>query len=151
MLFGVFHGPEPGDHHDAKGHEPAVMVWPLVPLAIGALLLGYLEWPSAMLSHRLASTVAHSEPVSALSTPGMIAFGLGVMGFVIAGVMRQRGGPSPTSSASEPVGVRWVEPIAAAAESLSRALGTVHSGHLGRYLLASIVGIVVIVWIGLKG
>ena len=77
MLFGVFHGPEPGDHHDAKGHEPAVMVWPLVPLAIGALLLGYLEWPSAMLSHRLASTVAHSEPVSALSTPGMIAFEIG--------------------------------------------------------------------------
>jgi hypothetical protein len=30
-------------------------------------------------------------------------------------------------------------------------LGGVHSGQLGRYLLASLIGIVVIVWIGMRG
>ena len=51
----------------------------------------------------------------------------------------------------EPVGVGWVEPIASGSEALSRMLGGVHSGQLGRYLLASLVGIVVIVWIGMRG
>ena len=152
MFFAVFHGPEPqqdagGEHHEA---EPATMRWPLVPLAAGALLLGYLEWPNAILSQLLAGSVEHAEPVSAISPIGLAAFALGIVGFGAAAFWRGKVASS-ISTEAEPVGVRWVEPIAAAANGISRSLAGVHSGHLGRYLLASLIGIVAIVWIGLRG
>jgi NADH-quinone oxidoreductase subunit L len=152
MFFGVFHGPDRTDqaqdeHSEA---EPAVMRWPLVPLAIGALMLGYLEWPVPILSTLLQGAVQHAEPVSAVSMIGLVASGLGILGFGAAALLRGRTVTVPTTK-GEPVGVGWVEPIASASEALSRMLGGVHSGQLGRYLLASLVGIVVIVWIGMRG
>jgi NADH-quinone oxidoreductase subunit L len=152
MFFSVFHGPEPAEHADGDQHEaePALMRWPLLPLAAGALLLGYLEWPYGLLSHLLSSVVGGVESVAAISSMGLAAAGLGLLGFVAAGLWRTRVAPSPPIGV-EPVGVRWVEPIASAAEAMSRMLGGVHSGHLGRYLLASLIGIVVIVWIGMRG
>jgi NADH-quinone oxidoreductase subunit L len=152
MFFGVFHGPDRTDqaqdeHSEA---EPAVMRWPLVPLAIGALMLGYLEWPVPALSTWLQGAVQHAEPVSAVSMIGLVASGLGILGFGAAALLRGRTVTVPTTK-GEPVGVGWVEPIASASEALSRMLGGVHSGQLGRYLLASLVGIVVIVWIGMRG
>jgi NADH-quinone oxidoreductase subunit L len=152
MFFGVFHGPDRTDrtldaHSDA---EPAVMCWPLVPLAVGALVLGYLEWPAPILSTLLQGAVQHAESVSAVSMIGLVASGLGILGFGGAALLRGRAATVPTAK-GEPVGVGWVEPIASASEALSRMLGGVHSGQLGRYLLASLVGIVVIVWIGMRG
>jgi NADH-quinone oxidoreductase subunit L len=152
MFFGVFHGPEPLMHADADRHEaePPLMRWPLVPLAAGALLLGYLEWPFGLLSHLLRGVVGDVEPVAAISSIGLAASVLGILGFAAAGLWRRRVAFAP-STVVEPVGVRWVEPIASAAEAMSRLLGGVHSGQLGRYLLASLIGIVVIVWIGMRG
>jgi NADH-quinone oxidoreductase subunit L len=151
MFFGVFHGPERTDHgHDDDQAEPALMRWPLVPLAVGALVLGYLEWPMPILSRLLAGAIQHAEPVSAVSMIGLVASGLGLLGFLAAALWRSRVAAAPAPE-HEPVGVLWVEPIAAASESLSRMLGGVHSGQLGRYLLASLIGIVVIMWIGMRG
>jgi NADH-quinone oxidoreductase subunit L len=151
MFFGVFHGSDysaDGEHEHTEV-EPAPMRWPLMPLAIGALILGYLEWPYGILSRLLGGAVVHAEPVSAVSTIGSVAAGLGILGFAAAGFLRGRTA-GVTVPVSEPVGVRWVEPIASTSEALSRLLGGVHSGHLGRYLLASLIGIVAIIWIGLR-
>jgi NADH-quinone oxidoreductase subunit L len=46
-------------HHD---HEPAILIMPLIALAIGALLAGYLNWPGEQLGHFL-----HNSPSISLS------------------------------------------------------------------------------------
>lgn len=47
------HAPEPGHHHN---HEPFVMIFPLVILAIGALLVGYINFPAEWLSDFLGKS-----------------------------------------------------------------------------------------------
>jgi NADH-quinone oxidoreductase subunit L len=151
MLFRVFHGPSHAAHAEHADHgEPKLMAWPLAPMALGAILLGYIEWPGGFFSHQLAGAVGHVEPAQALSPMGIAAFVLGIAGFAAAAMASRRASVVKADKGVEPVGVAWVEPIASAAESLSRALGTVHSGQLGRYLLVSLVGIVVILWIGIR-
>ena len=81
LYFQVFEGPEVlpsapesadghssadshdhGHHDEHHDHEPAIMVLPLIALAIGALLAGYLNWPGEQLGHFL-----HNSPSIALS------------------------------------------------------------------------------------
>jgi NADH-quinone oxidoreductase subunit L len=47
-----------GHHHN---HEPAVMIWPLVALAIGALVAGYINWPKAKLGEFLGESPSFSQ------------------------------------------------------------------------------------------
>jgi NADH-quinone oxidoreductase subunit L len=54
------HQPAPHDaHKEHHSHEPAVMMIPLVILAIGALLAGYLNWPER---ERSLSGLLHQSP-----------------------------------------------------------------------------------------
>src|SRR5690606_37599110 len=47
LFFGVFHGPVRTPVH----HKPdSLLTLPLWPLIIGAVILGYLEWPAPWLS-----------------------------------------------------------------------------------------------------
>ena len=74
LYFRVFEGPEvlPEPSPDAHGHghddhahhnhEPAIMILPLVVLAIGAVLAGYLNWPKESLGEFLGQSpsLAHA-------------------------------------------------------------------------------------------
>jgi NADH-quinone oxidoreductase subunit L len=44
------HAHEPHEHHD---HEPKLMIWPLVVLAMGAIFAGYFNFPGHQLAHFL--------------------------------------------------------------------------------------------------
>jgi NADH-quinone oxidoreductase subunit L len=81
LYFRVFEGPEilptapapahghdsadahdHGHHDEHHDHEPAIMIMPLMALAIGALLAGYLNWPAEQLGHFL-----HNSPSISLA------------------------------------------------------------------------------------
>jgi NAD(P)H-quinone oxidoreductase subunit 5 len=57
---GAAHGGHGGGHH--HNHEPAVMIFPLVVLAVGAMLAGFFNWPA----EHLGDFLGHS-PSFALS------------------------------------------------------------------------------------
>jgi NADH-quinone oxidoreductase subunit L len=44
------------DHDEHHNHEPFIMIFPLVILAIGAVLAGYLNWPAPALSEFLGKS-----------------------------------------------------------------------------------------------
>ncbi len=44
------------EHHPHHSHESAVMIWPLVILALGAMLAGYINWPGHALGHFLGQS-----------------------------------------------------------------------------------------------
>jgi NADH-quinone oxidoreductase subunit L len=46
------------DHH--HNHEPSIMIYPLIVLAIGAVLAGYINWPEKMAEHGLADFLGYS-------------------------------------------------------------------------------------------
>ncbi len=54
---GDAHDDRHDDHHDAHddhhNHEPMIMIFPLMVLAVGALAAGYLNWPQAHLANFL--------------------------------------------------------------------------------------------------
>jgi NADH:ubiquinone oxidoreductase subunit 5 (subunit L)/multisubunit Na+/H+ antiporter MnhA subunit len=169
LFFGVFHGPagaessvlraEPASAHAARGtqhsvlHKPSpLLLWPLLPLAIGALLLGYLEWPVPALATVLGDTAGHAEPAHFTTPLGFFAGVLGLAGFALAG---WRGGERAAAErrhaaekAREPEG-GWVEAVGDFGANLSGRLAAAHSGQLGQYALASVLGIALILLIGL--
>ena len=50
------------DHdHGHHNHEPAIMILPLIVLAIGAVIAGYLNWPKEGLGHFLAGSPSISH------------------------------------------------------------------------------------------
>jgi NADH-quinone oxidoreductase subunit L len=52
------HGGHGGHDHGHHNHEPAIMIIPLVVLAVGAVLAGYLNWPER--HHDLGHFLRHS-------------------------------------------------------------------------------------------
>jgi len=44
--------------HDTAEHskEPAIMIWPLIALAVGAALAGFLNWPKESLGEFLSNS-----------------------------------------------------------------------------------------------
>ncbi|MFN8523389.1 MAG: proton-conducting transporter membrane subunit [Chloroflexota bacterium] len=143
LFFGVFYGP-PADGHDVHAPSP-LMSWPLVPLAIGAVVLGYLEWPSGALSGVLGDTVGHPEHLNFASMIGLFAAVLGIAGFALspwffANSYSKRGEAGSTDS--------WVVATASLGGALAARLAGAHSGRLGSYAMASILGIVALVAVG---
>src|SRR5690606_23003883 len=47
-------------HHE-HNHEPMIMMLPLFVLAIGAVLVGYLNWPSHQLGHFLGQSPSFQQ------------------------------------------------------------------------------------------
>jgi NADH-quinone oxidoreductase subunit L len=75
LFFIVFDGPREG----SEPHAPSpLMIWPLVPLAIGAILLGYVEFPAHGLSGLVGPAVAEAELVGLISPVGLVAAVLGL-------------------------------------------------------------------------
>jgi len=162
LFFGVFHGPK---KYHGPIHQPAgVMLWPLVPLAIGAVLLGYLEWPVPLLSRVLGGTVGPAEAVHFPSVMGLAAGALGLVGFGIAG---WRPAAQPVR-ATAPVaahhdghgdhyvedlepGVGWADWAAEQGYGLANAVAGVQSGHLSRYIFISVLGVAAILLLTLAG
>jgi NADH:ubiquinone oxidoreductase subunit 5 (subunit L)/multisubunit Na+/H+ antiporter MnhA subunit len=163
LFFGVFHGPKRFEGHIHP--ESGLMLWPLVPLAIGAVVLGYIEWPGQGLSHLLAETVGESEPfVPSINT--LIAGALGIAGFVLspwffkpqvavrpAAVAHADGHEieHETEHYVEPLepNVGWSDALADACYGIANVVARVQSGQLGRYIFVSVLGLAAILLVTL--
>ncbi len=166
LFFGVFYGaPERTEDRGPRteeaepsppssvlrppsAHEPAVMLWPLAPLAIGAVLLGYLEWPLPLLSAALGDTVGHAEPVRLVSPLGIFAGLLGLAGFALAAWRTRERAPERDR---KPVEGGWVDLVADLGSGLAGRLAALHSGQLGRYAMLSVLAIALVLLLGLLG
>jgi NADH-quinone oxidoreductase subunit L len=62
-------------HHD---HEPPLMIVPLIVLAIGAVLAGYLNWPGERLGHFLGGSPSFAQAYGMLTSPDPAGFGIHV-------------------------------------------------------------------------
>lgn len=167
LFFGVFHGPNPNaepqalahaasteesapvTHHSSLGthHVSGLLTWPLLPLALGAILLGYLNWPSGGLSALLAPALGEAPASHIISPIGLAAGGLGVIGMLLAGWWRQRARVAP---AKQPGRAGWVDVVAAAGYRMAQGVAAVHSGQLARYAFVTFVGVAVILFLGLN-
>jgi NADH-quinone oxidoreductase subunit L len=105
MIFVVFHG-EPRDHHAYEhAHEsPSVMTVPLIILAVGALLAGFLNLPAIfggnqIVSHWLAPSLTEHHPHASVLLE-VLAIGASVIafaiGFKIAYTKFGNGAPEPS-------------------------------------------------------
>ena len=142
LFFGVFGGPRnppEADHPHAPG---PLLIWPLAPLAFGAILLGYLEYPGHGLSRLLGPVVGPPESAVGLITPiGLVAGLLGLAGFGVAYWWSQRAG---AGARLPETGLRWVDATATASYDLADQVAAIHSGRLGAYVLTSVVGLAVV-------
>ncbi|MCC7370155.1 MAG: NADH-quinone oxidoreductase subunit L [Chloroflexi bacterium] len=157
LFFGVFHGPK---RYHGTIHTPAgTMLWSLVPLAIGAVVLGYLEWPAPLLSNLLRGTAGEAEAIHFPTLIGLIPGVLGLAGFFIAGWRPSAQPVAATASAHagehyvEPLepGVGWADWAADGSYAVAGAVARFQSGHLGRYILISVLGVAVILLVTLAG
>jgi NADH-quinone oxidoreductase subunit L len=162
LFFGVFHGPRRfhGEIHPPGGE----MLWPLAPLAIGAVVLGYLEWPAPALSNLLASTVGDAEAfVPNVNT--IIAGLLGLAGFGLAPWFFKPQVATRTAMAPAHAGehgeaeaghieplepnVGWSDALADGSYRIAGWFAGVQSGHLSRYIFVSVLGVAVILLVTL--
>ncbi len=152
LYAGVFLGPKaPGQHH---AHAPGpLMIGALVPLAAGAVVLGYTEAGTHALSSLLHGTVAGPHEVVAFfptTSEGLLlglgAFALGLAGFLLAVVLVARTGQKtlPLPAFGLPTAI-WGE-IGLLPLGVVRA----HSGRLGLYVLVTLLGTAAILALGLR-
>jgi NADH-quinone oxidoreductase subunit L len=163
LFFGVFHGPR---RYLGELHRPdGVMLWPLVPLAIGAVVLGYLEWPVPLLSSLLAESIGEAEPLQFPSAMGLIAGALGLAGFAWAAWRTEpqravQPAPAVATHDAEPEtehveplepNVGWSDWVAERSYAVANAIAGVQSGQLSKYILVSVLGIAAILILTLAG
>lgn len=142
LLFGVFYGPEGSSSHHV--HAPGKLFdLPLVPLAVGALGLGFLEAGTHWLSTLLRSVVAvPAHGVHALPTGwiGWAAFGAGVVGVGLGwAIARTKSKSLPVP----PLGV--IRGLLDELRALPEGVAAVHAGRVGRYALIGLLGTAVFV------
>lgn len=140
LWFGVF-GAAPahaeGDAHDHGAiHAPdALIVLPLVPLALGALLLG---WTGPWLGEVLSPLLGKAPEIHATSTLGWIAGGLGLAGFFAAALWQAK----KHGAARIPTfGIPFAEVLALPGQALAALCAVMHSGRLGFYVFTSVLGV----------
>ncbi|MGE3268414.1 MAG: NADH-quinone oxidoreductase subunit L [Chloroflexota bacterium] len=153
LFFGVFHGAK--KYHGPIHAPSGVMLWPLVPLAIGAVFLGYLEWPAPLLSNLLGRTVGEAEALHFPSVMGLAAGALGLVGFAITG-WRPSTQPAaaPAVAHADDHGEHYVEPLepgaawadwaAEGSYGVAGFFARLQGGHLSRYILISVLGVAAI-------
>ncbi len=143
LYFATFHG---GTHDDHHVHPPArSMVWPLVPLAIGAVLYGYVQVPAGGLGNLLAPIVGRVDVQPVFTGQGLLAAALGLIGFLGAGWWQSRRPVRETLSSRS-----WVDWTSKTAVELAGAVADVQDGRVGRYVLLMVLGFAVILFAGLK-
>jgi NADH-quinone oxidoreductase subunit L len=128
-------------HHDA--HAERWMNWALIPLMAGSIVFGYAgPW----LDNALAGVLGGHETLPPLISPvGLLAFGLGAIGFAGAWWFALRK-PAPagadTPPAYAPAG--WIAAIEAVSNGASRGVARVQSGALASYALATLLGVALV-------
>ncbi|MFI5266063.1 MAG: NADH-quinone oxidoreductase subunit L [Chloroflexota bacterium] len=146
-------GLEPGRlTTDAAGRHlhriSPTLLWPLLPLAIGSILFGYVQFPFGGLGQVLAPALGPVEVQGLASGPGLLAALLGLLGFVAAGVWQLR---RHVAIEPLPAGYGWVDWAAGASVRLAGGFASVQNGRAGRYVLATVLGFAAILIAGLKG
>ncbi|MDP2343208.1 MAG: NADH-quinone oxidoreductase subunit L [Deltaproteobacteria bacterium] len=153
LYFGLFHGVEgsASKHaHEHAGHLGG-FDYPLIPLAIGAVLLGYFEAVTHGLSTVLGTSVLRAAEagggVHFIPTPlGIGAFALGLVGFVVVGRwLAQR----PEKGLPVPGGL-VAGTLVAEMKVLPSGVAAIHNGHVGRYLLITMLGVAVVAGLALR-
>jgi NADH-quinone oxidoreductase subunit L len=161
LFFGVFHGPK--RYHGPIHQPPGTMLWSLVPLGIGAVVAGYLEWPAPLLSRLLEGTLGHAELLHFPSVLGLAAGALGLVGFFLSG---WKPSPQPVAAPAvvahadshgehydEPLepGAAWADWAAERSYGIAGAIAGFQSGQLSRYILISVLGVAAILILTLAG
>jgi NADH-quinone oxidoreductase subunit L len=137
----------PADDPHAVHRDPSterLMNWSLVPLMIGALLLGWVGW-LGWLPVALASALGGIEPLPPLlNLTGGLAFILGAVGFLVSAwyVQRPRAAEAPVDLGYRPDA--WVRAIAGAGYAVADSLSRLQSGLLARYVFGSIIAVTAI-------
>jgi NADH-quinone oxidoreductase subunit L len=137
LYFGVFEGES---RHSEVHHPSPLMLGALLPLAAGALGLGYLEYPSGAFSQLLGltSVAAPEQPaVHLVSGTGALAAGLGLAGLFAALLWQQKSGWLARLRVPS---LDWEEGTGSAIEGASEQVGALHSGRLNMYLFVFIIG-----------
>jgi NADH-quinone oxidoreductase subunit L len=143
LWWGIFHGRDGAATHHAAEHAGHTQGfdWPLVPLAAGAIGLGYLEAGTHGLSTILGSVVKKAPEVHlAPTTLGVAAFALGLVG-VGLGVWLAR---TPNKGLPVPGG-ELSSSVVGELRSVPVGVASVHRGTVGRYLVATVLGTAIIV------
>jgi NADH-quinone oxidoreductase subunit L len=149
-LFALVYLAAPGDAH-AVHHEPGserLMNWALVPLMVGAIVLGY---SGGWLQTQLASALGDTEALPAPITPiGLLAFAVGAIGFglawwyFVARLPATRARPALEVEQPSYRADGWVRAIADAGYAAAGVVSRLQSGALARYALGSFLGVAII-------
>ena len=141
LLFGVFLG-APGPASEHAEHPGRIFDLALVPLAAGAVGLGYLEAGTGFLSRVLRDVVIAGEPVHVQPTLlGLGAFAIGLVG-VGAGALLAR---TRTKCLPLPAFTGVAQALWGEAQAIPQGAAAFHSGRVSRYALASLLGVAVAV------
>jgi NADH:ubiquinone oxidoreductase subunit 5 (subunit L)/multisubunit Na+/H+ antiporter MnhA subunit len=142
LWWGIFQGADgEATHHAAEhaGHTGGFDL-PLLPLAAGAIGLGYLEAGTHGLSTILGAAVKKAPEVHLMPTGlGLGAFALGLVGVGIGVFLartQQKGLPVPGGELSSSVLGEF--------RTIPDGLAAVHNGTVGRYLVATVLGTAVV-------
>ncbi len=147
LYFGLFHGVEgsASKHaHEHAGHLGGFDL-PLIPLAVGAVVLGYFEAGTHLLSTLVGKSVLHAAEAGAEvhimpTALGLGAFALGAAGFVVVGRwLAQR----PEKGLPVPGGL-LAGTLVSELKVLPQGVAAIHSGRVGRYLLITMLGVAVV-------
>jgi NADH-quinone oxidoreductase subunit L len=142
LWWGIFQGADgEATHHAAEhaGHTGGFDL-PLLPLAAGAIGLGYLEAGTHGLSTLLGAAVKKAPEVHLMPTGlGLGAFALGLVGVGIGVFLArtaQKGLPVPGGELSSSVLGEF--------RTIPDGVAAIHNGAVGRYLVATVLGTAVI-------
>ncbi len=146
LWFGIFHGDKGESSRHVHADHLGGFDLPLIPLAVGAIGLGYLEASTHILSGLLKGAVIAPAEVHAVPDAlGVGAFVLGLAG-VAAGVWLakkpQKGLPVPPDALSAG--------LLAELRVVPAGVASFHTGKVGRYLLVTMLGLAIIAGLALR-
>jgi len=131
-------------HRDAPNER--LMNAALLPLIVGSITFGWAGgWLLGALTPVFGGTEGALPPL--ISPLGLVAFALGLAGFLFQGwqVRRPMARPAPSAAPETAAGAEgWVTALASAGYAVTHALQRVQSGHLPRYAFGSFVALAII-------
>ncbi len=142
LLFGAFYGPE-GEavkHAHAPG---ALFDWPLLPLAAGAVALGWVQAQTHALSRLLGGEIDADLPHDGMAWGVMAgAFAAGLVGVGIGALIartRTKCLPAPPQALTGA--------LLGELKAMPDSFASIHDGRVGRYALIGLVGTALIVYL----